>query len=64
MFNIINNFVELFNLRDLSMAIYELFELIFMILFVAHLSACVLHLVSIIEESYDIKDSWIIKYNL
>lgn len=54
MIYIVNNFVELFNLRNLEIAIYELFKLIFMILFVAHISACALHLVAIVENSYDI----------
>lgn len=40
------------------MAIYDLFKLAFMILFVAHISACILNLVAIIEINMGIDNCW------
>jgi len=61
MINIANNFVEYLNLREFQMAMYDLFKLAFMILFIAHISACILNFVAFIEIRMDINNCWIIK---
>lgn len=58
MIKIVNNFVERFNLRDHQLAYYDLIKLIFMIVFVAHISACTLNLVAQIEEGNQIEYTW------
>lgn len=58
MVHISNHIFDILNLRESSMAMYELFQLIFMILFMGHFFGCAFHYLSHVESYIGYENTW------
>lgn len=66
-FRIANQFVDNLRFKQEVMAIYDLFKLLVIILFIGHLCGCGFLLLSQIEMNYyahSFEDTWLLKANL
>jgi hypothetical protein len=52
--------IENMNLKSGSMAIYDLIKLIFLILFMGHITGCAFYLLAKLENN--LEDTWVTKF--